>query len=105
MYRKCIAFPEAPETKFTPLCSLGDEKPSGRPSHYSMVYDEKKPDLVFEFRYRSLPMLQALNIIPLPKREAPLIIDLEDEDILPPPKCRKAAHNDEIVRSMQVRNI
>ena len=50
-------------------------------------------------------MLQALDIIPAPKREAPLVIDLEDEDALPPPKRRKAAHNDGLVQSMQVRNV
>ena len=70
-----------------------------------MVYDSEKPDLVFEFRYRSLPMLQALNIVPPPKREASLVIDLKDEDALPPPKRRKAAHNDDLVQSMQVRNV
>ena len=50
-------------------------------------------------------MLQALNIIPPPKHEAPLVIDLEDEDVLPPPKRRKAAHNDDLVQSMKVRNV
>ena len=94
-----------PETKFTLLCSLGDERPSELPSSCSVVCDAGNPDLVFEFRYRSPPMLQALKIIPPPKREASLIIDLEDEDALPPPKRWKAAHNDELVRYMQVRNI
>jgi hypothetical protein len=49
-------------------------------------------------------MLQALGIIPPPKREAPLVIDLEDEDIQPPPKRQKTADNKDLVQSMQVRN-
>jgi len=66
-----------------------------------MDYDSKKPDLVFEFRYRSVAMLQALRVVPLPKREAPLIIDLEDEDAQPPPKRQRTTKH--LMRSMQVR--
>ena len=68
-----------------------------------MDYDSQKPDLVFEFHYRSIAMLQALGIIPSPKRTAP-IIDVSDEDILPPVKRRKAVHNEDLIQSMQVRN-
>jgi len=69
-----------------------------------MDYDSQKPDLVFEFHYRSIAMLQALGIIPPPKRAAPPIIDVEDEDILPPAKRQKAAHNEDLIQSMQVRH-
>ena len=69
-----------------------------------MVYDRQNPDLVFEFRYRSEAMLQASGIIPPPKREAPLIIDVEDEDIVPLPKRQKGEHNEDHMRSMQVRS-
>ena len=59
---------------------------------------------MFEFRYRSLAMLQAMGIAPSLKREAPsTIIDVEDEDILPPPKRKKGKHGDDLVRSMEVR--
>jgi len=82
--------------------SLGDEQPAKLSNrNYSTVCDSEKPDLVFDFRYRSTPMLQALDIIPPPKSEAPLVIDLEDEDALPPPKRRKAAHDGDLVQSMQ----
>ena len=49
-------------------------------------------------------MLQALGIIPPPKREMPPIIDLEDESVLPPPKRQKTARNEDHIQSMQVRN-
>jgi len=88
--------------KATEHCtSLGNEKPRAAHGWYTVTYDSQEPVLVFEFRYRSLPMLQALGIIPGPKREAPLIIDLEDEDTLPPPKRRKAVHNNDLIQSMQ----
>ena len=49
-------------------------------------------------------MLQALGIIPPPKREALSIIDAEDEDILPSPKRQKGEHNEDLIQSMQVRD-
>lgn len=97
-----MAFTKNLETWFDSLCSLGDERPQKAGRHYSMVYDSKIPDLVFEFRYRSSAMLQALGIIPPPKREAPSVIDIEDEEILPPPKRQKGEHDEDRMRSMQV---
>jgi len=82
--------------------SLGDEQPhrsSG--GAYHMVCNTEKPDLVFEFRYRSMAMLQALEIAPPPKREAPPIIDVEDEDTLPPLKRQKREHDEDLMGSMQ----
>lgn len=69
-----------------------------------MDYDSNKPDLVFEFRYRPVAMLQALGIFSPSKREAPLVIDVEDEDTLPPLKRQKTAPKEDIIRSMQVRS-
>jgi hypothetical protein len=94
------------ETELDLLCSLGDERPCKASAKYSGDYDPQKPDLVFEFCYRSTAMLQALGIIPLPKREAPLIIDLEDidENIQPSPKRQKTAHNEDPIQATQVRN-
>jgi len=69
-----------------------------------MDYDSQKPDMVFEFHHRSVAILQALGIIPRPKREAPPIVDVDDEDILPPPKRQKAAHGEDLMQSMQVRD-
>ena len=86
------------------LYRLGDEQPHSSSAGYTGSYDSQKPDLVFEFHYRSIAMLQALGIIPPPKREAPLVIDLEDEDVQPPPKRQKTADNKELVQSMLVRN-
>jgi len=85
------------------FCSLGEARQCGASRSCTGNYDPKKPELVFEFRYRSTAMLQALGIIPPPKRETPPIIDLEDED-LPPPKRQKTAHDEGLVQSMQVRN-
>lgn len=68
-----------------------------------MDYDSNKPDLVFEFRYRPMAMLQALRIVPPSKREAPQVIDVEDEDTLPPPKRQKTAPKEDLIQSMQVR--
>ena len=56
-----------------------------------MVYDSKKPDLVFGFRYRSMAMLQALGIISPSKRGIPPVIYVED-DILPQ-KRQKSEHS------------
>jgi hypothetical protein len=58
---------------------------------------------VFEFRYRSTAMLQALGIIPPPKREASSIIDVDDEDLLPSPKRQKGERKEDRLWSMQVR--
>ena len=66
--------------------------------------NSQKPDLVFEFRYRPTAVLQALGVIPLLKREAPFVIDLEDEDVQPPPKRRKTTDGEGLVHSMQVRH-
>ena len=52
-----------------------------------------------------MAMLQALKVIPLPKREAPLVIDLEDEDTQPPPKRRKTTDKEGQVQSMQVKYV
>jgi hypothetical protein len=71
---------------------------------WNVVYDSKEPELVFEFRYRSMEILQASGIVPPPKRETPPIIDAEDEDILPPPKRQKGQQSDDYFRSMKVRN-
>ena len=98
-----LRFPENLKTRLNP-CRLGDERSCSTIRHYSMNYNPKKPDLVFDFRYHSLAMLQALRIIPPPKCEVPQIIDLTDEDILPPPKRQKTTHNDDLTQSMQVRN-
>jgi hypothetical protein len=84
--------------------SLGDERPCATSNWYSVDYDSQKPDLVFEFHYHSTAMLQAMEIIPPPKREAPQAIGVEDEEILPPPKRQKTAHNEDLVHSMQVRS-
>ena len=69
-----------------------------------MDFDPQKPDLLFEFRYRSKAMLWALGIIPPLKREAPQIADVEDEDILPPPKRQKGEHDKGLTWSLQVRS-
>lgn len=84
--------------------SLGGERKCKANTRYRGNYDPKRPDLVFEFRYRPIAMLQALGIIPPPKREAPPIIDLDDEDIQPPPKRSKTAHDGDSMESVQVRN-
>jgi len=60
--------------------------------------------MVFEFRYRSMAMLQAQGIVPPSKREVPPVIDVEDDDTLPPRKRQKAGQKGDTVRSMQVRN-
>ena len=91
------------KAQFNLLCSLGDEQTCPTSQSYTLVYNSREPDLVFEFRYRSKAMLQALGIISPPKRETPPIIDVEDEDPIPPPKRQKAGHNEDIIRSMQVR--
>lgn len=65
-----------------------------------MDYDPNRPDLEFEFRYRSVAMLQALGIVSASKRETPPVIDIEDEDIYPPPKRQKCEPDE----SLQVRN-
>lgn len=94
------------ELSLTQLCSLGDEQPYPAKRIYSMDYDLQKPDLVFEFRYRPVAMLQALRIISPPKREAAPAIDVDD-DILPPPKRQKSERIEDLkrsMRSMQVRN-
>ena len=58
---------------------------------------------MFEFRYRSVAMLQARGVVPPPKRELPLVIDLEDEDDEPLPKRQKTEHDKDLIRTMQVR--
>ncbi|KAF9646176.1 hypothetical protein BDM02DRAFT_3271155 [Thelephora ganbajun] len=84
--------------------SLGDEQAcAANPWSYSMDYDHQKPDLVFEFHYHSTAMLQALGIIPPPKRGAPTVIDLEDGDFEPPPKRQKATESNVLIQTMQVR--
>lgn len=50
-----------------------------------------------------MPVLQALGIIPLLKREAPSVIELEDTP--PPPKRQKASPDEDLVQSMQVRHV
>jgi hypothetical protein len=67
------------------------------------MYDSEKPDLVFEFRYRSTAMLRALRIIPPPKREASSTIDIDDKDILPSPERQKGERKEDRLQSIQVR--
>ena len=102
----CVSYVYGPlkhlNTQFN-MRSLGDEQPRRSTNYSKSVYNSQKPDLVFEFRYRSMAILQALEIIPSPKREAPPIIDVEDEHILPPPKRQKGEQNEDDIRSMQVR--
>ena len=86
-------------------CSLGGERPcEEKITKYTGVYDPKKPNLVFEFHYRPTAILQALGVVSSPKLEAPLIIDLEDEDTQPPPKRRKTVPKEDLLQSMEVRN-
>ena len=83
-------------------CSLGDERSCRTSRRYTGSYDSKKPDLVFEFRYRPIAVLQALRVIPLLKHEAPSVIDLEDEGTQPSPKRRKTTDEEGRVQSMKV---
>ena len=67
-----------------------------------MKYDSKKPDLVFEFKYRSTAMLQAQGKIPSPESKTSIIIDLKDEDDESPPKRRKVKHYEDRILCLQV---
>lgn len=80
--------------------SLGSQEPCSSFTRYTSSYDVNNPDLIFEFHYRPAAVLQAMRIIPLPKREAPPIIDLEDEDGQPPLKQQKKAQEKDF-ESMQ----
>lgn len=73
--------------------SLGSQELCSPSTRYTADYNTNNPDLIFEFYYRPAAVLQAMRIIPLPKREAPPIIDLEDEDGQPPLKRQKKAHD------------
>jgi len=81
--------------------SLGDEQVTKPITHYDMDYDSQKPDLVFEFRYRSMAMLQALGIVLPPKREASPAVDLDDKCIQPPPKRQRTTQSEDLIQSMQ----
>lgn len=53
------------------LRSLGNERSCQAQEAYTLVYDSKKPELVFEFYYRSAATLRALGIIPPPTPGTP----------------------------------
>ena len=81
------------------LCSLGDVQLDEARQFLDANWDSENPELVFEFRHRSVAMLQALGIIPRPKRETPPVIIIEDEDDQPPQKRQKTGHEESLVRT------
>ena len=89
--------------KLNVLCSLGDVQPDETHPFCDAELESEEPELVFEFHHRSVAMLQALGIIPRPKCETPLVIDLEDEGDQPPPKRQKIGCDEGLLRTMQVR--